>query len=278
MSLYVSPERKAEGKANFERAVGRGHLTRRDFMKGVAAGAATIPIAAAVYFGYEKLAGNPVRAAMIGCGDEGGILLTQHNPDFLRFVAACDIRPTNQRRIFEGESPWTHRVGFNKKYGANARKEIKQYDKIQQVLDDKDVEAVVIALPLHLHAQVSIDAMKAGKHVLCEKLMAWNVGQCKDMIHAADETGKILAIGHQRHYSLLYAHATEVLKTGELGDVKHIRALWHRNNTWPRYDAKGEVITDDKKRVVLRDGWHPPISDEDRKALESTIHQLGYKS
>src|SRR5438552_11692856 len=279
MSLYVSPERKAEGKANFERAVGRARLSRRDFMKGIAAATATVPVAAAVYFGYEKLKGNPVRAAMIGCGDEGGILLTQHNPDFLRFVGVYDIRPSNRNRIFEGESPWTHRVGFNRKYGANARKEIKLYDDYKQLLEDKNIEAVVIALPLHLHAQVAIDALKAGKHVLCEKLMAWNVSQCKDMIHAADETGKILAIGHQRHYSMLYAHAVEVLKTGELGDIKHIRALWHRNNTWPRYDASGKVMEDPKThRPMFRDGWHPPISDEDRKELESKIEQLGYKS
>jgi predicted dehydrogenase len=277
MSLYLSPERKAEGKANFERAIGRGHLTRRDFMKGLAAGAATVPIGAAVYFGYEKLAGNPVRAALIGCGDEGNILLTQHNPDFLRFVAVCDIRPSNQKRVFEGESPWTHRVGFNRKYGANARKEIRVEEDYKKLLEDKSIEAVVIALPLHLHAQVAIDALKAGKHVLCEKLMAWNVTQCKDMIKAADETGKILAIGHQRHYSLLYAHALEVLKTGELGDIKHIRALWHRNNTWPRYDKDGQIVKENG-RIVLRDGWHPPIPQVDRDALEGTIHQLGYKS
>ncbi len=278
MSLYLSPERKAEGKANFERAIGRG-LSRRDFMKGAAAGVATLPIAAAVYFGYEKLAGNPVKAALIGCGDEGNILLTQHNPDFLRFIAVCDIRPSNQRRVFEGESPWTHRVGFNRKYGANARKEIKVYTDYKELLEDKNIEAVVIALPLHLHAQVAIDAMKAGKHVLCEKLMAWNVPQCKEMIKAADETGQILAIGHQRHYSLLYAHAVEVLKTGELGDVKHIRALWHRNNTWPKYDASGKIMEDEKThRPMFRDGWHPPIPTEDRKELESKINQLGYKS
>jgi predicted dehydrogenase len=238
-----------------------------------------LPIAAAVYYGYEKLAGNPVKAALIGTGDEGGILLTQHNPDFLRFVAVCDIRPSNQKRIFDGESPWTHRVGFTRKYGANARKEIKVYEDYKQVLEDKNIEAVVIALPLHLHSQVSIDALKAGKHVLCEKLMAWNVAQCKDMIKAADETGKILAIGHQRHYSLLYAHAVEVLKTGDLGDIKHIRALWHRNNTWPRYDANGEIMKDNKTgRIILRDGWHPPIPEEDRQALEGKLQQLDYKS
>src|SRR5207249_4155774 len=185
---------------------------------------------------------------------------------------------TNRERIFVGETN-SPRKGFNRIYGNDARKNIQMYDDYHKLLENKEIEAVVIALPLHLHAQVAIDALKAGKHVLCEKLMAWNVSQCKDMIHATDETGKILAVGHQRHYSMLYAHAVEVLKTGELGDIKHIRALWHRNNTWPRYDASGKVMEDSKThRPMFRDGWHPPISDEDRKELESKIEQLGYKS
>jgi predicted dehydrogenase len=282
MSLYVSPERKEEGKAEFQRTLGQQLAkdpSRRDFIKALMAGGGAAAVGASIYFGYEKWKnGNPVRAGLIGCGDEGGVLLTQHNPDMLRFVAVADIRPSNQKRIFDGESPWTHRQGFKKLYGANAEKEIKVYDDYKKLLEDPNIEAVVIALPLHLHARASIDAMKAGKHVLCEKLMAWNVSQCKDMIHTADETGKILAIGHQRHYSLLYAHAVEVLKAGELGDIKHIRALWHRNNTWPKLDDKGKPIKDANGHPVYRDGWFPDIAKEDREALEGRIRPLGYKS
>src|SRR5436189_2595 len=78
-----------------------------------------------------------------------------------------------------------------------------------------------------------IGCMRAGKHVLCEKLMARTVSQCKEMIKVAKETNRILSIGHQRHYSMLYAHATELIQAGMLGDVNHIRALWHRNFSWP---------------------------------------------
>src|SRR5262249_18356536 len=110
------------------------------------------------------------------------------------------------------------------------------------------VEALVIALPLHLHAPIAIQAMRLGQkrvqrggkptHVRCEKLMAWKLRQCKEMVRTAIETGSILSIGHQRHYSLVYAHATEVVKSGVLGDIKHIRALWHRNFSWPAPDPK----------------------------------------
>src|SRR5207244_11130572 len=115
---------------------------------------------------------------------------------------------------FDGEALPSPRKGFNAIYGKSAKDDIKVYDDYKQLLENKDIEAVVIALPLHLHAQVAIDAMKAGKHVLCEKLMAWNIQQCKQMISVADETKKILAIGHQRHYSLLYAQAFELIHSG----------------------------------------------------------------
>ena len=127
--------------------------------------------------------------------------------------------------------------------------------------EDKDIEAVVIALPLHLHAPVAIDVpCKAGKHVLCEKLMAWNIAQCKEMIQGRRGDEPLLAIGHQRHYSMLYAHAVEVVKSGVLGDVKHIRALWHRNNSLagPGTDDKESAARTPRPRVDrYRDSWRP---------------------
>jgi predicted dehydrogenase len=135
---------------------------------------------------------------------------------------------------------------------------------------------VVIALPLHLHAPVAIDVMKAGQergkpiHVLCEKLMAWDIASCKKMIEVAKQTGSILSIGHQRHYSLLYAHAKEIIDAGVLGEIRHIRALWHRNNTWP-------FVADPKKKTVpgtdpvYRDGWYPPVLQEDYDALHEKL-------
>ena len=81
---------------------------RRSFMKSILwTGAAAVPVSAAAYFGYQKLQGdgNPVKAALIGGGDEGGVLVGEHNPDFLQFRAVCDIRPSNMKRIFDGDPP-----------------------------------------------------------------------------------------------------------------------------------------------------------------------------
>ena len=75
--------------------------------------------------------------------------------------------------------------------------------------------------------------MDAELHVLCEKLMARTIGRCKGMINYAKQKGLLLSIGHQRHYSTLYAQALEVVNAGVLGDIKHIRAQWPRNNSFP---------------------------------------------
>ena len=109
--------------------------------------------------------------------------------------------------------------------------------------------------------------MEKGKHVLCEKLMAKTVRDCKRMVRAARKTGKLLSIGHQRHYSYLYANALEVVRQKDiLGDVRHIRAFWHRNQTGggkPGAD-KGEFDT-----------WFGRCPPEDQRV---DFAQYGYKS
>lgn len=280
MAIDMTPEQREIGKTNFQRVVGqmaiaeedarKKGVSRRDFMKGLlAAGGAAVPTAAAYYgYSHDKLDGKPVKAAIIGAGDEGGVLVGEHNPAYLEFIAVCDIRPSNQKRIFKGEDKGPRR-GLERIYGKEAGKSIKVFTDYKKMLDEMpDIEAVVIALPLNLHAPVAIECMNRGKHVLCEKLMAWSIGQCKDMIKTAKDKDRVLSIGHQRHYSLLYAHAVEVLNAGVLGDVKHIRALWHRNNTWPKAGEGGPY----------RDSWHPAVDPLDRDALLNDTQKYGFRS
>jgi predicted dehydrogenase len=76
---------------------------------------------------------------------------------------------------------------------------------------------------------------------------------------------------------MLYAHALEVVKSGELGDIKHIRALWHRNNAWPLLDEKGNPKLDAQGRPRIRDGWQPDIKDEDRLSPEDLMNYGKFK-
>jgi predicted dehydrogenase len=238
--MNLTPEQRAIGKQNFDTAVG---TTRRDFLKGaLAAGAVAGGGLGAMYFGYGGKLDEPLRIGIIGTGDEGSVLIGALNPDYVNVVAICDIRPYNRHRAFHGDSAnLAARPGLMKVYGWSteeaARKQVKVYeDKYEDLLADKDVEAVIIALPLWLHDVAAIRAMRAGKHVLTEKLMAQTVARCKEMSRASeaikDAAGNpmILATGHQRHYSILYANAVDQIRRGMIGNLHHIRAQWHRGN------------------------------------------------
>jgi predicted dehydrogenase len=241
----LTPEEREAGKENYFAAMGAldqspaaEAFKRRDFLKGVlGVGAAAGVTTGCKYFGYSPI-GDPLRVAVIGTGDEGSVLIGAINPEYVRVVSICDIRPFNVHRAFHGD--WAGdvaraaRPGLIAKYGYAdenaAKKEIKIESDYKKVLDDPNVEAVIIALPLFLHAPVAVDALKAGKHVLTEKLMAHNVAQCKLMGRLAKKENKVLTVGHQRHYSVLYDNAVNLIKWGLLGEMHHIRAQWHRGN------------------------------------------------
>jgi len=245
----LSSEQREVGEHNYYSAVGSYYdVNRRDFLRGiVAAGAVSGAGLGAAYFGYGKV-NDPVRIAVIGTGDEGNVLIGGCNPEYVEVKAICDIRPYGIHRAFNGD--WTspdsliRRPGLVRVAGYNdeaeAKRNVKVYDAsnggIQACLDDPDIEAVIIALPLWLHAPVAAAAMDRGLHVLTEKLMAHNVAQCKVMARMAgqlkDSSGNPihLATGHQRHYNVKYDNAVNLIRWGLLGQIHHIRAQWHRGN------------------------------------------------
>ncbi len=273
----LSADEREVGEANYYSAVGSYYdVNRRDFLRGiVAAGAVSGAGLGAAYFGYGKVK-DPVRVAVIGTGDEGNVLIGGCNPDYVDVKAICDIRPFGQHRAFNGDcsSPaaLVRRPGLVRVAGyadeAEARKNVKVYDGsnggIMACLDDKDIEAVIIALPLWLHAPVAAQAMERGLHVLTEKLMAHNVAQCKVMSRMAGEMKDTagnpihLATGHQRHYNVKYDNAVNLIRWGLLGQLHHIRAQWHRGN------------------LPGRDSWAMPIPGNGivKKNLDSRINKL----
>jgi hypothetical protein len=93
MALDMTPEQREIGKANFERV--KEGLTRRGFMKGLAlTGGVLGPVGAAAVYQYASdKVDKPVKTALIGGGDEGGVLMGEHNPKYTQIVAVCDIRP-----------------------------------------------------------------------------------------------------------------------------------------------------------------------------------------
>src|SRR5689334_6181606 len=132
----LTPEQRALGRENANRALG---MTRRDVLKAAAA----VPAVGAFYFGYKDMGDRPpVRAAIIGTGNEGcGAMIHDHNRDYLNFIGFCDIRPSQRERAVKEFSN-------HKQYTKEDVKKLKKYADHKEMLADKDVEIVVIALPL----------------------------------------------------------------------------------------------------------------------------------
>ncbi|TWU26705.1 Glucose--fructose oxidoreductase precursor [Novipirellula galeiformis] len=278
----LSAEQRKIGEDNYYEAVGSYYdVNRRDFLRGiVAAGAVSGAGLGAAYFGYGKV-NDPVRVAVIGTGDEGNVLIGGCNPEYVDIKAVCDIRPYSEHRAFHGD--WSSPSALGRRPGlisvagykdeAEARKNVKVYNAdnggIMECLNDPDIEAVIIALPLWLHASVAALAMEKGLHVLTEKLMAHNVAQCKVMSRMAaelkDPNGNPLhlATGHQRHYNVKYDNAINLIRWGLLGQLHHIRAQWHRGNlpggdSWSMPLPGGEKIVGSDKKFdrIARDLAH----------------------
>ncbi|MDO4582801.1 MAG: Gfo/Idh/MocA family oxidoreductase [Planctomycetia bacterium] len=234
--MNLTPQQQAAAKEAFLR------VSRRDFMVASTAAIATTGLTSgAFYYGYGKVHGDPLRVAVLGTGDEGNVLIGAINPEYIQVKAIADIRPFNVFRAFHGDNSndtiINIRKGLMNVYGwkteDEARKHVKVYGHYMECLDkakEDGIEAVIIGLPLHLHAPCAIAAMRRGLHVLTEKLMARTTAQCKEMARVSEETKRFLATGHQRHYNILYEEAMETIKRGTLGDLHYIRAQWHRGN------------------------------------------------
>ena len=221
-----------------------------------------------MFFGYQSVA-EPVRVGVIGTGDEGGVLIGAMNPKYIAVKAIADIRPYSVYRAFHGDhfTEANTRPGllavYQWKTEDAARKEVKVYGDYRELIahakDDK-LEAVIIALPLHLHAPVAIAAMQAGLHVLTEKLMAHSVCQCKEMALAAKQTDRLLATGHQRHYNIVYDNAVALVRQGLLGELHYIRAQCHRGDL-PGNDSWRQPLPPGVK-TLLEDAGANKLADE----------------
>ena len=275
MVQKLSTDAREIGKENYYNAVSSYYdVNRRDFLRGiVATGAVSGAGLGAAYFGYGAVK-DPVRVAVIGTGDEGNVLIGGCNPNYVDVKAICDIRPFGIHRAIHGDcsspSALKRRPGLMSVAGykneSEARKNVKVYDAnsggIMACLDDPDIEAVIIALPLWLHAPVAALAMKRGLHVLTEKLMAHNVAQCKVMGRMAseltDKNGNSLhlATGHQRHYNVKYENAVNLIRWGLIGQLHHIRAQWHRGN------------------LPGRDSWSMPIPGGEKTADGTSFDKI----
>lgn len=239
--MQLLPESKKIGIDNFRAAMAsplmRGDFFRANLQKGLSSGKGL----GAEYFGYGTI-DKPLRVGVLGTGDEGNVLLGACTPGYIEVAAIADIRSYNIWRAFNGDvtgsakaqrvRPGLMRV-YDWKTEDEARQHVKVYGDYRDLLADAEklgIEAILIGLPLHLHQPAAMACMQQGLHVLTEKLMAHDIGQCKDMGRMAATRKLHMATGHQRHYSVLYDNAIQAITAGLLGNLHYIRAQWHRGN------------------------------------------------
>ncbi len=191
---------------------------RRNFLKA----AATLPVILA--YGASRAIARPVRCGIIGGGasdSEGRVLMKTAPADVMKIVAVAEINPNNREQALGV---------LRQRFVADPV----GYEDYREMLQKADIEAVIVSAPLWKHAEMTIAALQAGKHVFCEKTMAKTMNECRQMIDTAKQTGLNLQIGHQRFYNDIYHQAKKMIDEGLLGDVRHIRMLWHRNTHWRR--------------------------------------------
>ena len=197
--MNLTPDQMAAGRRNFLRTIA-----------GVPAVAALG--AAAMVKGPVK--GGRLRVGFIGVGGQGRALLGRIDPNYVDVKAMADIRPDSLAAADAvlqkaGQPPAKHYVEY------------------KDLLQHEDVEAIITAPPLWMHATIVGDCLDAGKHVLCEKMMARDRDGYKKMMDAAARNHRVLEIGYQRNYNPIYRSAYDgVMKTGVLGDIYSIRLSW----------------------------------------------------
>ncbi|MDR2885988.1 MAG: Gfo/Idh/MocA family oxidoreductase [Rikenellaceae bacterium] len=206
-------------------------MDRRDFIKQLGGiGAAGLALSAFPWLegctsaAKQAIAGERVRFGIIGPGSRG-----QYHMNNLALIPNAEV------------------TAFCDNYADSLDKAsamapaAKRYDDYRRLLEDPDVDAVIIATPLNLHHRMTLDALDAGKHVLCEKAMAYTPEQCKEMYDRGKASGKVFLVGQQRLFDPKYIKVMDSVRRGELGPVVNLRQYWYRNNDWRRAAPSPEL-------------------------------------
>nr|WP_145158357.1 Gfo/Idh/MocA family oxidoreductase [Paenibacillus terrae] len=210
-----------------------------------------------------------LKIGIIGCG---GIANGKHMPSLKKqlqaeMVAFCDIV---QERAEKAAA----------EFGAEGAK---VYTDFRELLKDASIDVIHVCTPNDSHSVISVAALEAGKHVMCEKPMAKTAAEAKAMVEAAKRTGKKLTIGYQNRFRNDSQYLKELCENGELGDIYYGKALAIRRRAVPTWG----VFLDEEKQgggplidigthaldltLWLMDNYKP------KSVLGSTFHKLGHK-
>ncbi|HVF27089.1 MAG TPA: Gfo/Idh/MocA family oxidoreductase [Pyrinomonadaceae bacterium] len=192
-------------------------IKRRRFI--AQAGGVSLGLLSAQSYGRVLGANDRIKLGIIGSGGRGRSLMTTFNKfPQAEFIAVCDAYERNQNLALK-----------ESRAGAKAT-----YD-YREILNNKDVDAVVNATPDHWHERILIESVQAGKDVYTEKPFALTIEQGAKMVRAVRSTKQIVQVGMQRRSSEAVRAAKKLIADGALGEVVMARAQWFWNrNPMPR--------------------------------------------
>lgn len=202
------------------------------------------------YENMKKLSNKILRLGIIGCG---GIANGKHMPAEKRnpraeMVAFCDIIPERAQKAKE-------------EYGTE---DSAVYTDYKELLKDETIDAVLVLTHNKEHCRITVDALNAGKHVLCEKPMATTYEEAVKMIEAAKKNNKVLTIGYQNRWRPDSMYMKQMAKDGEFGEVYYAEAIAIRRRAVPTWG----VFIDEEKQ------GGGPLIDIGTHALDLTLHMM----
>jgi predicted dehydrogenase len=194
----------------------REELSRRNFVKRsagtvLAVGPAVLPALGA---------NDKVNVGWIGTGSRGNYVMEMMYKGIPEAVVVTAICDTFQGNLAKGKD----RV---QTLGKNTPATYVDY---RDLLKDPSIDAVFITTPEHLHHEMAVAALKAGKNIYLEKPLAHTIEEGAEIVRVAEKAGKVVQVGTQNRSNSLYIKAKEMVAQGMLGDVHYVRAFWYRNS------------------------------------------------
>jgi predicted dehydrogenase len=199
-------------------------VDRRDFLKGAATTLTALlserglSAARLLQDGEDAFTGAPVKFGIVGAGPWGReIIATLGRLPAAGVVAVCDSYPAFLKRAADAAPRATPQTDY------------------RALLSSAEVEAVVIATPTHLHKEIALAALHAGKHVYCEAPLATTIDDARAIAVAARQAEKLVfAAGLQGRSNALYRHVWNFVRSGVLGEPAMVKAQWNRKDSWRR--------------------------------------------
>lgn len=190
-------------------------MRRRNFIKGAGmALTGSVLMPSGILANRMPLSANDkINIGVIGCNGMGwSDTHSLLKMDDVELIGICDVdKNVIAKRVAD--------------YGKLRKNKPRTYTDYRELLNDKDIDAVVIGTPDHWHCKIMVDAVQAGKHVYVEKPIANSIAECNLMVSAQEKTGKIVQAGQWQRSGPHYKKAVEMVQSGVLGKIRLVK-VW----------------------------------------------------